>query len=487
MLTLEQKALNIYNAALVTPTYYVYFTSAVIVTSAVLFQGFKGTAIEITTVVMGFLQICSGVVLLQLSKSAKDVPDTAVFKGDLDQMRTVAEQEEPEYEPRADTIRGGGALLRSISKIRQSKQKHEIDRLREEHMEPIGEDEQVEFDGLRRRRTIVGGPNRPSTSGSISRRKSVHPPLGMSHFPDEGELAEDEDMHPGIFFRRSKIGRDRASTTAGTTGITSSVVPLSPLKSGSEPAIGRVDSKEQDRLAPQTYGAGLQQDTGYHGASFVPSHSAPHIQFASGDPRSSVQNLTPPPPVPPHKDGQRRQFSFQNVFSHHRGSSGSLGASGSGSGTPASATHAQRPISRGALSFASRRSNSSRGNTSNTSSGGNGGDATTEEERLGLVKGDSHTAFARRGDGFTESPPSYSDDDADADDLYDDNALPSGREAEARRRERERDLQRGRSDAPRANRSGSDSSEPERLPSAKRLESSRYNGKDSDGGPRRGA
>jgi hypothetical protein len=33
---------------------------------------------------MGFFVICAGVVLLQLSKSAKDVLDTAVFAGDLD-------------------------------------------------------------------------------------------------------------------------------------------------------------------------------------------------------------------------------------------------------------------------------------------------------------------------------------------------------------------------------------------------------------------
>src|ERR1700759_3682715 len=99
---------------MVTPTYYVYFTSTTIITSAVLFRGFKGTATQIITVVFGFLTICSGVVLLQLSKSAKDVPDTAVFTGDLDQVRTVAEQEEPEYEPRADTMRGTAAIIRAI-------------------------------------------------------------------------------------------------------------------------------------------------------------------------------------------------------------------------------------------------------------------------------------------------------------------------------------------------------------------------------------
>lgn len=431
--------MNLYNAALVTPTYYVYFTSAVIVTSAVLFQGFKGTPIEITTVVMGFLQICSGVVLLQLSKSAKDVPDTAVFAGDLDQMRTVAEQEEPEYEPRADTIRGGGAIIRSISKVRQSRQMQEIDRLREEHMEPIGENEQVEFDGLRRRRTILAPGQFPSSPASISRRKSVHPPLGMSHFPTEDELAE-EDLHPGIFHWRKT--RDRSSTA---TESTATAVPLSPMKASSEPTIVRTDSQGLDPSAPHTYGlpASLHQDTAYRSGSYAGQGAGHHIQFASQDPRSGNKGLTPPPPVPPHKDAQKRQFSFQNVF--HPGSRG-----------PASPS--QRPVSRGALSFASRRSTSNRqGN----------GDGTTEEERLGLVKGDSQTSLQQGP--FGESPPSYSSA-SDEEAAYDDNSLPSGREVEARNRSREERERRRppRIDAARANRSGSES-EVERLPSAKRL------------------
>ena len=190
---LRQKALNLFNAALVTPTYYVYFTSSTIVASAVLFQGFHGTATQIVDVVMGFLIICAGVVLLQLAKSSKDVPDTAVLRGDLDQVRTVAEQEEPEYEPRADTIRGGAAIVRALSRARTIRQVEEVKRIHEERMMPIGENEEVEWDGLRRRRTV-------STvhSGSVRRTKTLHPPLGMSHFPDD--VSEpDSELHPGFF------------------------------------------------------------------------------------------------------------------------------------------------------------------------------------------------------------------------------------------------------------------------------------------------
>src|SRR6478609_7527593 len=128
----SQKALNIYNAALVTPTYYVYFTSTTIITSAILFQGFKGTAQSIVTVVLGFLTICSGVVLLQLSKSAKDVPDAAVFSGDLDQIQTIAEQEQPESEPKADAIRGAAAIVRRLSSARMKMEYDELRRLNEE-------------------------------------------------------------------------------------------------------------------------------------------------------------------------------------------------------------------------------------------------------------------------------------------------------------------------------------------------------------------
>lgn len=150
-------------------------------TSAVLFQGFKGTAIQIISVIMGFFQICSGVVLLQLSKSAKDVPDAAVFKGDLDQVRTVAEQEEPEYEPRADAIRGGSAILRSLSTARSHRELQEAKRIKEEHMQIIGEGETVEFDGIRRRKTVLD-PNRPPTRTGTAVTRTNHPPLGMTHF-----------------------------------------------------------------------------------------------------------------------------------------------------------------------------------------------------------------------------------------------------------------------------------------------------------------
>ncbi|KAF1832461.1 DUF803-domain-containing protein [Decorospora gaudefroyi] len=369
------KALNLFNAALVTPTYYVFFTSATIVTSAVLFQGFKGTPLQIVTVIMGFLQICSGVVLLQLSKSAKDVPDSAVFKGDLDQVRTVAEVEEPEYEPRADTLRGGAAILRSLSKARSHKELAEARKIQEEHMEPIGEGEQVEFDGLRRRKTIIDPSRPPTRSATIMQTKTVHPPLGMSQFPIYESDDDNDSFHPGFFQRLRSRGKSTSSRgsshAAGAPGVGMKTLPPIPQTDGSS-------DRESDT---ESYKQNMSQDT-----SYKPIDT--HIQFASlpnlqHDRQGSGSSSLAPPRVPAHM--AKRQFSFQNVFSRHRSES------------TGEASSSKRPTSRHS------RKSSREGKAAPTTA--------TEEERLGLVKGDSTNLLPIPSHASDEmAPPGYSDD-----------------------------------------------------------------------------
>ncbi|PNP75576.1 hypothetical protein FNYG_10985 [Fusarium nygamai] len=344
----SQKALNIYNAALVTPTYYVYFTSTTIITSAILFQGFKGTAQSIVTVVLGFLTICSGVVLLQLSKSAKDVPDAAVFSGDLDQIQTIAEQEQPESEPKADAIRGAAAIVRQISQRRLRMEAEELKRLHEEKMmmdtmDPIREDGQQpewEWDGLRRRRTMTfrTGTISSSRAGSVtsppppmppaSPRFAVrpssprHPPLGMSQFPpvEDGDDSDDDNNRQETNTLFSSIAGTIRGRARGFTNFSGRHAnddheddkprPRSPMHPVplTEIAVPR-DKADEEHAA--YYGQTREheyngQDTEYRGAS-----------FRSGD------SLAPPTP-PPHgqpQDTTRRQFSFHNVFRRPHSSS----------------------------------------------------------------------------------------------------------------------------------------------------------------------
>lgn len=333
----SQKALNIFNAALVTPTYYVYFTSTTIITSAILFQGFKGTVEQIVSVVLGFLTICSGVVLLQLSKAAKDVPDTAVFKGDLDQMRTMAEQEQPETEPKADAIRGTAAIVRRISQARIRMEQDEFRRLQEEKMmdsmQPISENGQsqpeYEWDGIRRRRTNTLGSRRPVTANTSQASatpappatpqppRSPHPPLGMSRYPDDWDEQQQhqndhhDDDRSTIFssiagsFARGR-GRSRTTATLPTydeegylnEDTRQKSVPLNEVSASLRQQYNEKED-EAGGSRQHEHATFYQQDTTYPGAR------------SAGRSNRSGQSLKPPSP-PPHS--AKRQFSFNRVF-----------------------------------------------------------------------------------------------------------------------------------------------------------------------------
>ncbi|KAI5302821.1 hypothetical protein KEM56_000325, partial [Ascosphaera pollenicola] len=287
------KALNIYNAALVTPTYYVIFTSATIVTSAVLFKGFKGSPISITTVVMGFLQICSGVVLLQLSKSAKDVPDTAVFKGDLNQLREVAEQKEPESEPKADAIRGAAAIVRRISIVRRKTELEEAKEYQKqrwlESTETPVEGEIYEWDGLHRRKTVLGLDRRPSTYQAVRINSASHPPLGKSRIPQsvpEEEESPKIEGEPSIPTRSSSILSDLTRKVSNAIG-----TGWKPLQSH--------ENDEDPFVADEEMG----KDTSYVGARVV-QPDTPHIDeghLAPGPLRSSISD----------SKSLKHQFSFE--------------------------------------------------------------------------------------------------------------------------------------------------------------------------------
>ncbi|KAK8042345.1 hypothetical protein PG994_012828 [Apiospora phragmitis] len=431
------KALNLFNAAMVTPTYYVYFTSTTIITSAVLFQGFKGTASSIVTVVMGFLTICSGVVLLQLSKSAKDVPDTAVFKGDLDQIHTIAEQEQPETEPKADAIRGAAAIVRRFSVARQKMEAEELKRLHEEkereRLETVSEAEpEYEWDGLRRRRTTINSqmsrrtaspnPFTPHREPFPAPPRTPHLPLGMSFMPTAEEMEEEE--------RRRQASPSLLSSIAGTIRGRGRSIILpghpdfhddNPSKKGQSPMhpvqlndIVIPNQKLGDEDSPygttreHVYGLpdGLRhQRTEYGGAAALArtaasiasaSSTGQRIHFAEDD----ATSLAPPTP-PPHRDSQsaRRQFSFQNVFRRHQ-------ADGSQE-LPRHQEHApshQKPPSRSGMG--------SRGYSNPQVKNA------TEEERAGLVKGDSNSLpglprfhdESYEEEETDEDPDSYLDD-----------------------------------------------------------------------------
>lgn len=134
------KALELFNTAMVTPTYYVLFTTCTLVTSVILYQGFKASAVDIVTVVAGFLVICCGITLLQLSKV-----DPETIQGKIDRKSTILlaaarstvhhdndEEKALEIEdPGIDTLRGGfgaiGSIHRAISSRRSMRREGAFD------------------------------------------------------------------------------------------------------------------------------------------------------------------------------------------------------------------------------------------------------------------------------------------------------------------------------------------------------------------------
>lgn len=63
------KALDTFSTNVVNPIYYVFFTTATIIASAILFQGFNTTdAVNTISLLMGFLVIFMGVYLLNISR-----------------------------------------------------------------------------------------------------------------------------------------------------------------------------------------------------------------------------------------------------------------------------------------------------------------------------------------------------------------------------------------------------------------------------------
>ncbi|PWN50987.1 DUF803-domain-containing protein [Violaceomyces palustris] len=125
------KALELFNTATVTPTYYVLFTGATLITSIILFQGLKASAIGIVTIVMGFLVICAGIALLQISKID---PDDLQDKPGLDRGTTllirasrsqISHTEKGDTtgieDPGVDSVRGGLGIVGSMIRARSSR------------------------------------------------------------------------------------------------------------------------------------------------------------------------------------------------------------------------------------------------------------------------------------------------------------------------------------------------------------------------------
>ncbi|KAK3316034.1 magnesium transporter [Apodospora peruviana] len=108
------KALSVFPQSIVSPTYYVTFTSAVLIASFILFQGFNITdSVKSASLLLGFLTIFTGVYLLNFNGSDVDHPDhgsalssryeLASLAGSFDSSRTRISLQDLPPPPRSTT------------------------------------------------------------------------------------------------------------------------------------------------------------------------------------------------------------------------------------------------------------------------------------------------------------------------------------------------------------------------------------------------
>ena len=333
-----------------------------------------------------------------------------MLNGDLDQVRTVAEQEEHESEPKADAIRGTAALIRSFSKSRQKREEEEARRIHHDRLEPIGENELVEWEGLRRRKTVL----EPGQVGPPKRTKTVHPPLGLTRIPSDGslhtedEIARDTQGHGGIFTFSGLGGRGRKAQTmlnplqsskrskrdfsGESVQVESDLDARTPYRMGTMSSFKRefsdssklsyADSEAGDLASGGEHVLGLPSGLQHHEEIDTAYHSPRAVQFAD-QPRPGTASTGGPPPTPPPHGALgvgKRVFSFQNMF-------GSRSSRETRSPSPRLDGHQRSPglppVSPGFAS-SSEPPKGFFGRMKGTVLGG-----VSEEERLGLVQGDA--------------------------------------------------------------------------------------------------
>lgn len=108
------KALNIFNTAIVTPVYFTYFTTSTIIATSVLYRGFHGTSVSFANVLFGFLTIVGGVILLQFSIVADRSSDTDMLSTNLSNVQKAADAV-----AEADILDPGPAAVRGTFSFRQ--------------------------------------------------------------------------------------------------------------------------------------------------------------------------------------------------------------------------------------------------------------------------------------------------------------------------------------------------------------------------------
>lgn len=196
------------------PTYFVTFTSATLVTSIILAQGFAGTIIQLLSLIAGFFVIVCGITLLQLSKvdpkilaegAALDRKSTLLLKASRSMLQHDGDGEKGSEleDPGIDALRGGFGAFGSIHRAISSRKSMRDEGMRRRNgTDAAGTIQGGGRDGLgltKVRHQLYDAPMPSNAADKISLYSSPASPR-----PDES--LDDYDRHGG------STGRTRGTT-----------------------------------------------------------------------------------------------------------------------------------------------------------------------------------------------------------------------------------------------------------------------------------
>ncbi|KAH9025486.1 magnesium transporter NIPA-domain-containing protein [Lactarius hengduanensis] len=258
------KALALFNTAMVTPTYYVIFSFCSMVTTVVLFKGLKASASQIITIVMAFLVICVGITILQMSKvdptefKKLDRRSTILLQVARKQTEAVEEKSVTSAEdPGIDALRGSFGTVGSIIRARSAHRISQASRNSAHSSRFAASGSRLDVERGDSRRFPGAAAASTDHYGAMQRHQLFDPPVPRLGDPDSISMASHPSMRtPAIKFGEEDVVHSYRRDTAGKDDLATherrlaphSSSPLASPRSLEQPSLSSPENAQEDQL-----------------------------------------------------------------------------------------------------------------------------------------------------------------------------------------------------------------------------------------------
>ncbi|KAH8988060.1 magnesium transporter NIPA-domain-containing protein [Lactarius akahatsu] len=333
------KALALFNTAMVTPTYYVIFSFCSMVTTVVLFKGLKASASQIITIVMAFLVICVGITILQMSKvdptefKKLDRRSTILLQAARKQTEAVEEKSVTSVEdPGIDALRGSFGTVGSIIRARSARRISQASRNSAHSSRFAASGPRLDVERGDSRRFPGAAAASTDHYGAMQRHQLFDPPVPHLGDPDSISMASHPSMRtPAIKFGEEDVVHSYRRDTAGKDDLATherrlaphNSSPLASPRSLEQPSLSSPENAEGDLLRQLSSptnpkpGHPLRYDPAVEGLRTAPPRIGIPVETYydpfEGSPATVTVPSFPSEPLPDGEPARRhhRRFSRQ--------------------------------------------------------------------------------------------------------------------------------------------------------------------------------